>query len=136
MWTNPWYGFFLFIFPSILMIILCLYLYETGKEQGRKSVPCDNAELKTDLLTLQESNISFNDIGGMEKLKAWIKKSYGGWTVEGKKFGLPLLKGLLLVGLPGCGYANVCNKRAVVHLCNGCALKTAATIVDLTKVKG
>lgn len=62
-----------------------------------------NSIAKTDLLTLQESNISFNDVGGMEKLKEWIKKSYGGWTVEGKKFGLPLLKGLLLVGLPGCG---------------------------------
>jgi len=58
---------------------------------------------KTDLLSLMEANITFDDIGGMENLKQWIKKSYGGWTVEGKKFGLPLLKGLLLVGLPGTG---------------------------------
>lgn len=62
-----------------------------------------NAIAKTDLLSLMETEISFNDIGGMENLKLWIQKSYGGWTVEGKKFGLPLLKGLLLVGLPGCG---------------------------------
>jgi SpoVK/Ycf46/Vps4 family AAA+-type ATPase len=62
-----------------------------------------NAIAKTDLLSLSETNISFDDIGGMDNLKLWIQKSYGGWTVEGKKFGLPLLKGLLLVGLPGTG---------------------------------
>jgi len=58
---------------------------------------------KTDLLSLMETNVSFDDIGGMDRLKAWIEKSYGGWTIKGKKFGLPLLKGLLLVGLSGCG---------------------------------
>lgn len=62
-----------------------------------------NAIAKTDLLSLMESDITFEHIGGMNNLKEWIKKSYGGWTVEGKKFGLPLLKGLLLVGLPGTG---------------------------------
>jgi AAA+ superfamily predicted ATPase len=65
-----------------------------------------NAIAKTDLLSLSETNVSFSDIGGMENLKLWIQKSSGGWTVEGKKFGLPLLKGLLLVGLPGCGKAQ------------------------------
>jgi len=65
-----------------------------------------NAIAKTDLLSLLETNVSFNDIGGMSVLKEWVKKSYGGWTVEGQKFGLPLLKGLLMVGLPGCGKAQ------------------------------
>ena len=58
---------------------------------------------KTDLLSLMESNIPFEDIGGMENLKKWIKKSGGGWTMKGRNFGLPFLKGLLLVGLSGCG---------------------------------
>ena len=58
---------------------------------------------KTDLLSLLESDVSFDDIGGLSTLKNWVKKSYGGWTVEGKKFGLPVLRGLLLVGLPGTG---------------------------------
>lgn len=68
-----------------------------------------NAIAKTDLLSLLETDITFNEIGGMENLKAWIQKSYGGWTVEGKNFGLPLLKGLLLVGLPGCGKSLICK---------------------------
>jgi SpoVK/Ycf46/Vps4 family AAA+-type ATPase len=58
---------------------------------------------KTDLLSLMESDVSFDDIGGIATLKEWVKKSYGGWTAEGRKFGLPLLKGVLLVGPPGCG---------------------------------
>lgn len=64
---------------------------------------------KTDLLSLEESNISFDDIGGLSTLKDWIKKCYGGWTIEGRKFGLPILKGVLLVGLPGCGKSLICK---------------------------
>jgi AAA+ superfamily predicted ATPase len=62
-----------------------------------------SAIAKTDLLSLLETKVKFDDIGGMENLKKWLQKSSGGWTVEGKKFGLPNLKGLLLVGLPGTG---------------------------------
>ena len=58
---------------------------------------------KTDLLSLMETDVTFDQIGGMGTLKDWVMMSFGGWTVEGKKFGLPLLKGLLMVGLPGCG---------------------------------
>lgn len=62
-----------------------------------------SAIAKTDLLSLLETEITFDNIGGLSTLKKWIKKSAGGWTVEGRKFGLPQLKGLLLVGLPGSG---------------------------------
>lgn len=62
-----------------------------------------SAIAKTDFLSLLETDVSFTDIGGLDLLKNWIIKSQGGWTVEGKKFGLPLLKGLLLIGVPGTG---------------------------------
>ena len=68
-----------------------------------------SALAKTDLLSLEETNVTFNKIGGLSILKKWIMKCYGGWTMEGKKFGLPLLKGLLLVGLPGCGKSLICK---------------------------
>jgi AAA+ superfamily predicted ATPase len=58
---------------------------------------------KTELLSLLESDVGFEDVGGLSVLKAWIEKSAGGWTVKGKNFGLPLKKGLLMVGVPGCG---------------------------------
>lgn len=62
-----------------------------------------NALSKTNLLSLLESDVTFDDIGGMGNLKEWVRKSAGAWTARGRKFGLPILKGLLLVGLPGCG---------------------------------
>ena len=68
-----------------------------------------NSIAKTDLLSLMETGLTFEQVGGAATLKTWIKKSFGGWTVEGKKFGLPLLKGLLLVGLPGCGKSLICK---------------------------
>ena len=64
---------------------------------------------KTDLLSLMETDVTFNDIGGMDRLKKWLIKSAGGWTIQGKKFGLPLLKGILLVGLSGCGKSLICK---------------------------
>lgn len=62
-----------------------------------------SAIAKTDLLSLLETDVTFDSIGGLSTLKKWIKKSSGSWTVEGRKFGLPPLKGLMLVGLPGSG---------------------------------
>ena len=58
---------------------------------------------KTDLLTLMETDLTFDSIGGLDNLKQWVKKSYGGWTVEGKKYNLPVLKGVLMIGPPGTG---------------------------------
>ena len=68
-----------------------------------------NSVAKTDLLSLLESKVTFDQIGGMDNLKSWIRKTYGGWTVEGQKYGLPPLKGLLLVGLPGAGKSLICK---------------------------
>jgi hypothetical protein len=62
-----------------------------------------SAIIKTGFLSLIESEVSFDNIGGMDVLKEWIRKSNGGWTVKGQEYGLPNLKGLLLIGLPGCG---------------------------------
>lgn len=66
-----------------------------------------SAIAKSDLLELLEFGVTFDDIGGMDRLKAWINKSAGGWTVEGQRYGLPIMKGVLLVGPPGTGKSLV-----------------------------
>lgn len=42
-------------------------------------------------------------LGGFKNLKSWLKKAQVGFTEEAKKFNLPFPKGILMVGVPGCG---------------------------------
>lgn len=67
---------------------------------------------KTSLLKFKESEVTFKEVGGLGRLKKWFRKMYGGWTNEGKEFGLPPLKGCLLIGLPGCGKSRICEALA------------------------
>ena len=46
---------------------------------------------------------NFGDIGGLDQLKAWLRQRGAGFSIRAKDFGLPAPKGLLLVGVPGCG---------------------------------
>lgn len=66
-----------------------------------------NSIAKTNLLSLMEKNIVFDEIAGMDRLKAWLKKSAGGWTIEGQKYGLPVMKGVLLIGPAGTGKSMI-----------------------------
>lgn len=42
-------------------------------------------------------------VGGLEQLKAWLKKRGNAYTKEARARRLPLPKGVLLIGVPGCG---------------------------------
>lgn len=42
-------------------------------------------------------------IGGLDNLKQWLVKRYAGFTPAGREYGLPAPRGVLLVGVPGCG---------------------------------
>lgn len=46
---------------------------------------------------------TFNDIGGSQILKQWLRQRQKAFSEEAKKFGLPTPRGLLLVGIPGTG---------------------------------
>lgn len=54
-------------------------------------------------------NLDLKDIGGLENLKRWLIKRKASYTVEARKFGLKWPKGVLLVGVPGCG-KSLCAK--------------------------
>lgn len=49
---------------------------------------------------LQES---LDDVGGLEQLKSWLHERKRAFSQEARDFGLPAPKGLLLVGVQGCG---------------------------------
>lgn len=59
---------------------------------------------KTDLLTYVDvSAYGFDQIGGIKRFKEWAESTKACWTEEGAKFGLEPPKGVLAVGVWGCG---------------------------------
>jgi len=58
---------------------------------------------KSGLLEYYESNQQFGDVGGLEVLKEWLAKRQNAFTQKARDFGLPVPKGILLIGIPGCG---------------------------------
>ncbi len=59
---------------------------------------------KTDLLSLVDtSSVTFDIVGGVDRFKSWAQETRHAWTAEGKAFGLKPPKGVLCVGVWGCG---------------------------------
>lgn len=58
---------------------------------------------KTGLLEYYDVNEKFSGVGGIANLKNWIEKRGKAFSEEAKAFGLPEPKGILLLGVQGCG---------------------------------
>ena len=59
---------------------------------------------KTDLINYVDvTDSGFEQVGGLDSFKAWAEKQKAAWTPEGQKFGLVPPKGVLLMGVWGCG---------------------------------
>jgi len=59
---------------------------------------------KTDLINyVNVAEWTFDRVGGAQRFKEWANKTKATWTEEGQKFGLKPPKGVLLVGVWGCG---------------------------------
>ena len=68
----------------------------------------------SDLLEFQELQEGVDDVGGLEALKDWIGKRAEAFTERARKRGIPAPKGVLLLGVQGCGKSLVA--RAVARL--------------------
>ncbi|MCA9524109.1 MAG: AAA family ATPase [Myxococcales bacterium] len=58
---------------------------------------------KSGILEFFEASEEFSDIGGLDILKDWLRKRQLAFSKEAREFGLPIPKGILLLGIPGCG---------------------------------
>ncbi len=58
---------------------------------------------KSGVLEYYAPDDTFEEIGGVPALKRWLSKRDLAFTEDARKFGLPVPKGLLLVGVQGCG---------------------------------
>jgi len=64
---------------------------------------------RTPALGFQESTASLDHVGGLAELKRWLSERRRAFTEEARQFGLPVPRGLLLLGVQGCG-KSLCAK--------------------------
>jgi SpoVK/Ycf46/Vps4 family AAA+-type ATPase len=58
---------------------------------------------KSGLLEFLEPAKDSSKVGGLDLLKQWLTNRKLGFSAKAREIGLPLPKGMLLVGVPGCG---------------------------------
>ncbi|PYK99930.1 MAG: ATPase [Verrucomicrobia bacterium] len=58
---------------------------------------------KSGLLEYYATNETFSSVGGLAVLKDWLQKRAVAFTDEARAFGLPAPKGILMLGVQGCG---------------------------------
>jgi AAA+ superfamily predicted ATPase len=71
---------------------------------------------KSGLLEYYDSRANVSDIGGLDNLKDWLKKRSLAFSEGARRFGLPAPKGVLLIGVQGCGKSL--SAKAVSRLWN------------------
>ncbi len=55
------------------------------------------------ILEYIEEDETINSVGGLEELKRWLKQRSNAFTERAREYGLPQPKGMLILGVPGCG---------------------------------
>jgi ATP-dependent 26S proteasome regulatory subunit len=64
---------------------------------------------KSGLLEYYATDVTFSNVGGLSMLKEWLQKRALALTDQARAFGLPPPKGILLLGVQGCG-KSLCAK--------------------------
>ena len=55
------------------------------------------------ILEYIEEDETLSSVGGLEELKRWLKQRSNAFTERAREYGLPQPKGMLILGVPGCG---------------------------------
>lgn len=75
------------------------------KESSVRTVSEEKEQIirKSGILDFFQKNENLKDVGGMENLKDWLLKRQKAYDKKAREWGLQEPKGLLLLGVPGCG---------------------------------
>ena len=55
------------------------------------------------ILEYIEEDETIDSVGGLEELKRWLQQRSNAFTERAREYGLPQPKGMLILGVPGCG---------------------------------
>lgn len=55
------------------------------------------------ILEYVEEDETLDSVGGLEELKHWLRQRSNAFTERAREYGLPQPKGMLILGVPGCG---------------------------------
>ncbi len=69
---------------------------------------------KSGILEYYAPDAELKDVGGMELLKDWLDKRTKSFTDKARDFGIPAPKGILLLGVQGCG-KSLCAKAVAAQ---------------------
>ncbi len=67
---------------------------------------------KSGILEYYAPDAQIKDVGGLEVLKEWLDKRGDSFTDKAREFGIPAPKGILLLGVQGCGKSLVAKAVA------------------------
>ncbi len=69
---------------------------------------------KSGILEYTATVDDFNNVGGLGALKQWLRQRKAGFSQKARDFGLPYPRGVMLVGVPGCG-KSLCAKAVAAE---------------------
>jgi hypothetical protein len=81
----------------------------SGDDVGEVFAQKQQVIRKNGLLEYCSTDETFANVGGVQVLKNWLAKRALAFTAEARAFGLPAPKGILLLGVQGCG-KSLCAK--------------------------
>jgi ATP-dependent 26S proteasome regulatory subunit len=64
------------------------------------------------ILEYIEEDETIDAVGGLEELKKWLKQRSDAFTERAREYGLPQPKGMLILGVPGCGKSLIAKTTA------------------------
>jgi len=81
----------------------------SGEDVGEVFAEKQQIIRKSGLLEYYSACESFNQVGGLTVLKEWLNKRAAAFSSEARSFGLPAPRGILMLGVQGCG-KSLCAK--------------------------